>query len=315
MKILLDTNLIIHREAATVVRDDIGEVYRWIDNLKYEKFIHPDTVKELSSHKDERVVRSMTAKIGAYNQLRTITPDSNEIADLRLSDATQQDERDTNIIKELYGGRVAILISEDNGVHRKAGILGISKRAYTIKSFLQKVRIENPDLTNYNVLPIKKEYFGNIDIANESFFESFIKDYKGFSEWFRKKSEEEAYVCYSEEQKLTAFLYVKKEEGEDSDISPMFKKKKRLKIGTLKVTQTGYRMGERFLKIVFDNALAHRVDEIYVTIFEKRDDQLKLVSLLEEWGFKRHGTKSSKSGKKPFLYAIFHRLSIRMILA
>ena len=298
MKILLDTNLIIHREAATVVRDDIGEVYRWIDNLKYEKFIHPDTVKELSSHKDERVVRSMTAKIGAYNQLRTITPDSKKIADLRLSDATQQDERDTNIIKELYGGRVAILISEDNGVHRKAGILGISKRAYTIKSFLQKVRIENPDLTNYNVLPIKKEYFGNIDIANESFFESFIKDYKGFSEWFRKKSEEEAYVCYSEEQKLTAFLYVKKEEGEDSDISPMFKKKKRLKIGTLKVTQTGYRMGERFLKIVFDNALAHRVDEIYVTIFEKRDDQLKLVSLLEEWGFKRHGTKSSKSGEE-----------------
>ena len=300
MKILLDTNLIIHREAATVVRDDIGEVYRWIDNLKYEKFIHPDTVKELSSHKDERVVRSMTAKIGAYNQLRTITPDSNEIVNLRLNDTTPQDVCDTNIIKELHSGKVDILISEDNGLHRKAGILGVSEKVYTIEDFLQKVRIENPELTSYKVLSIKKKYFGNIDIANEPFFETFIEDYKGFSEWFKKKSEEEAYVCYSAKQGLVAFLYVKRENEDEnySNISPTFQKKKRLKIGTLKVVQTGYRIGERFLKIVFDNALASRVDEIYVTIFEKRKDQLRLISLLEEWGFKRHGTKSSESGEE-----------------
>ena len=299
MKILLDTNLIIHREASTVVRDDIGEVYRWIDNLKYQKFIHPDTVKELSSHEDARVVRSMTAKIGAYNQLRTITPDSNEIAKLRLNDTTPQDVCDTNIIKELHSGKVDILLSEDNGIHRKAGILRASEKVYTIDDFLQKVRIENPKLTSYKVLPIREEYFGNIDVDNEPFFESFIKDYKGFSEWFKSKSDEEAYVCYSAKQGLVAFLYVKIEDEYEnySDISPAFQKKKRLKIGTLKVVQTGRKMGERFLKIVFDNALINKVDEIYVTIFEK-EDLLRLISLLEEWGFKRHGTKSSKSGKE-----------------
>jgi len=31
----------------------------------------------------------------------------------------------------------------------------------------------------------------------------------------------------------------------------------------------GFRLGERFLKIIFDNALKQKVEEIYVTIFEK----------------------------------------------
>ena len=40
-KILLDTNIIIHREATTVVNQDIGILFNWIDKLKYSKYIHP----------------------------------------------------------------------------------------------------------------------------------------------------------------------------------------------------------------------------------------------------------------------------------
>jgi len=39
---LLDTNILIHREARTVVRDDIGTLFRWLDELRYEKLVHPD---------------------------------------------------------------------------------------------------------------------------------------------------------------------------------------------------------------------------------------------------------------------------------
>ena len=73
-------------------------------------------------------------------------------------------------------------------------------------------------------------------------------------------------------------------------------KKKRLKIGTFKVTSNGIKLGERFLKIIFDNARQYKVKEIYVTIFDKRPEQLRLISLLEEWGFVYHGIKSSPSG-------------------
>ena len=72
----------------------------------------------------------------------------------------------------------------------------------------------------------------------------------------------------------------------------MFRPKKRLKIGTFKVLSNGFRLGERFLKVIFDNALANQADEIYVTIFDKRDEQKRLISLLETWGFVLWGRKS-----------------------
>lgn len=53
----------------------------------------------------------------------------------------------------------------------------------------------------------------------------------------------------------------------------------------------GFRLGERFMKIIFDNALKNKVDEIYVTVFDKRDEQRRLIDLLEQWGFILWGKK------------------------
>ena len=33
MKVLLDTKIVIHREAATIINEDIGILFRWLDNL------------------------------------------------------------------------------------------------------------------------------------------------------------------------------------------------------------------------------------------------------------------------------------------
>jgi hypothetical protein len=72
--------------------------------------------------------------------------------------------------------------------------------------------------------------------------------------------------------------------------------KNRLKIGTFKVTANGFKLGERFLKIIFDNAFRKKVSEIYVTIFNKRSEQERLISLLKKWGFIFYGIKSTKNG-------------------
>ena len=52
MRILLDTNIVIHREAATVVDEDIGILFKWLDNLHHTKCIHPVTVEEIEKHRD-----------------------------------------------------------------------------------------------------------------------------------------------------------------------------------------------------------------------------------------------------------------------
>lgn len=87
-------------------------------------------------------------------------------------------------------------------------------------------------------------------------------------------------------------MYIKKEdEDEPYQITPIFKPKKRLKIGTFKVEMTGLKLGERFIKIICENALKFSVEEIYVTIFNRTVSQQYLISLLEKYGFTFWGNK------------------------
>lgn len=299
MRALLDTNIIIHREASRVVNQDIGLLFNWLDRLHYEKCIHPDSIQEISKHKDKSVVETMKVKVSNYQILKTLSADDDEIKAIRVSDQSRNDEIDTNIIKELYNKRVDFVITEDRGIHRKAGVLGIAEKVYKIDAFIEKVVAENPELVDYKVLSVKKEFFGNIDLTDD-FFSSFKDDYAEFEAWFNKKSDKTAYVSKADEE-VKAFLYLKIEElGSESyhDINPQFKPKKRLKIGTFKVVSTGFKLGERFLKIIFDNALQYGVDEIYVTIFDKRDEQIRLIKLLEDWGFRHWGRKQTNNGEE-----------------
>lgn len=297
MRVLLDTNILIHREAQTVIREDIGTLFRWLDGLKATKCVHPGSLQEIGKHADPNVVRTITIKLGSYSLLKTVAPDTPEIAALRLQDITENDALDTSLLAELIAGRVDILITEDRGILRKASALGLSAAVFTIDSFLEKVTAENPSLADYKVLAVKKAYFGQTNLR-DSFFDSFREDYPGFDAWFNRKADETAYVCTSQHGNMLAFLYLKREgPGENySDISPGFRRATRLKIGTFKVVTNGYKLGERFLKIAFDNAVRFKVDEIYVTAFLRTSEQDRLIRMLEDWGFARHGTKTSRGG-------------------
>lgn len=297
MKVLLDTNVVIHREASTVVRDDIGTLFWWLDKLHYTKCIHPLTISELEKYKDAKTLKSIKAKIENYTPLKTTAPITPKIQDILDScDLTDNDRHDTLILNELYSNRVDLLITEDRGIIKKADILAVSDRVFSIDSFLEKVVAENPGLTDYKVLAVKLEHFGDINLV-DPFFDSFKEDYPGFEKWFNKKADEQAYVCRMADN-IQAFLYLKVEEpGEDySDIEPVFLPARRLKIGTFKVVVNGYRLGERFLKIVFDNALRNKVAEVYVTIFNKGPDPTRLIELLKDFGFQLFGIKHGPGG-------------------
>jgi len=299
MKILLDTNIVIHREASTVVNEDIGVLFRWLDNLHHTKCIHPITVEEIAKHEDERVRKSFEVKLGSYNVLKTKAPMSEAARRIfEPLDKNHNDLNDTAIINELYCERVDALITEDKQLFNKASLLGISDKVFTIDAFLEKVTVENPELADYKVLSVRKSLFGNLDLSDD-FFASFKEDYPGYEKWFNKKADEMVYVCLSEGKPI-AFLYLKAEgKGEDySDIEPPLPPKRRLKIGSFKVTLNGFRLGERFLKIVFDNAIRLKVDEVYVTIFDKRIEQQRLINLLEEYGFYHHGLKKGPGGEE-----------------
>jgi hypothetical protein len=297
MKALLDTNIIIHRETDKVVVQDIGILFRWLDRTDYTKCIHPITIEEIQKHKDGTVVHAFITKLDSYEQIKIPAPLQPEV--VRISkqlDENENDKNDTLLLNEVFVERVDILISEDKKIHRKAAMLGIADKVFRIDSFLEKIFSEHPDLVNYKVLNVQKKHFGHIDLT-DPFFDSFKEDYIGFNKWFLKKSDEVAYVTLNKENgRILSFLYLKPEgESENySDIEPVFPPKRRLKIGTFKVISNGLRLGERFMKIVFDNALVNKVSEIYVTIFDHRDEQKRLIDLMEQWGFVCWGQKGKE---------------------
>lgn len=299
MKLLLDTNIILHREGKNPLNPDIGKLFSWIDRLGYQKCVHQITVDEIKKIQDPKVRTAFLVKLDSYHILPTVAPIQTNVKKVSDHwDTKTNDLNDTSLLNEVYAGRVDLLLTEDKKIHKKAAELGIGSKIFTIDSLLEKLTSENPDFVDYKVLAIKKEYFGNIDITDD-FFNSLREDYSDFNDWFNRKSDEIAYVCMLE-KKVLAFLYMKVETEKESysDILPIFEPNKRLKIGTFKVMLNGYILGERFLKIIFDNALNQSVKEIYVTIFPKRPEQERLIKLLTDFGFKNHGIKKSKYGEE-----------------
>lgn len=254
--------------------------------------VHPDSVTEVKKHADPKVVLALERKLRSYKALKTRAADTPEIAALRTNDTDDNDRVDTSMLAEVAGDRVDLLISEDRGIHRKAAGIGLARRVFTIDAFLEKVTAENPSLADYKVLSVRKALFGDVN-GRDPFFDSFRSDYPGFDAWFNRKADEWAYVCTSEKGEVLAFLYLKREGPDENynDITPTFPPAQRLKIGTFKVVVNGFKLGERFLKIVFDNALLYRVADIYVTAFRRTVEQHRLIQMLEDWGFALYGTK------------------------
>ena len=294
MKALLDTNIIIHREANKIVSQDIGILYRWLDRGQYTKCIHSATITEVKKNPNKETVDVFLVKLESYEVIEIPSPLQDEVKTVSEQfDTTDNDKVDTVLLNEVFVGRVDILITEDKKIHKKALELGIQDKVFTIDSFLEKTFAEHPELVNYKVLNVQKLKFGKIDL-NDTFFNSLKEDYAGFDKWFIKKYDEEAYITInSNNGMLLSFLYLKVEDENEnySNINPQFSSKRRLKIGTFKVISNGFRLGERFMKIIFDNALKNHVQQIYVTVYDKRPEQRRLIDLLEQWGFVLWGTK------------------------
>src|SRR5699024_4406369 len=181
MRILLDTNILIHREAKFAINEDIGRLFYWLDKVKAEKIIHSVSLEEIEKHKDERVRNSFSIKLENYNKLQTKIALAKEIkTKIYTHDKSENDRNDTILINEVFRGREDILISEDSGIHDKAKKLGISDSVYTIEQFVEKSTLEHPELIDYKVLAVKKELFGNINL-DDPFFDSFKEDYDEFS--------------------------------------------------------------------------------------------------------------------------------------
>ena len=288
---LFDTNTIIERESSNNVIKDVALTYKAIDELHGKKYYHPKTREEINEYKVEETKNAILLKLNAYNELAVSDSSNKEFEE--VCDKFPKDKNsivDNSILLQVYNGNADFLVTSDRAIIQKAQLLYLGDRVFTPNAFLDAIESENPKLIDYDVLSIALKRIGDLDI-NDHFFDSLREDYNGseFNSWLKKKQEENAYV-FEDQDGLKGFLYLKTEdENEPYDhFEPPFKPAKRLKVGTFKIAKSGLRIGERFLKIIFDNAKKRDVDEIYVTMFDgKREEVSALRNLMIEWGFEQ----------------------------
>lgn len=296
IRLLLDTNIIVYRESDNVYKENIGNLFNIIDNSpEIVKFIHPIIKKELLQNIYDKKRNLLLERLKCYNMLEKVSPKMNNkiTAITSLMNKDDNDVIDDIILNEIYNGNAEILITEDKKIKYKALRLGIEGKVQSIEEFIYKNK--SIKKVNHNILDINKIKMKDLNI-NDSFFDDLKSNYQGFETWFNKKGEEEAYY-YSESDKLLALLFLKNEEiGNDDyhDIKPQMKINRKLKISTFKVDIKGKKIGERFMKIIFDQARFSLVDEIYVTIFDNDEKKRALINYFEKFGFKYFGLKNNK---------------------
>lgn len=142
--------------------------------------------------------------------------------------------------------------------------------------------------------------FSDINLE-DVFFESLKTSYKEFGTWFISKAKEKAFVVYGDSGGLEGFLYLKTEQGPITDIQPSLNVRGLVvKVGTFKINAHGTKLGERFVKKIFDFAIENNASYIYVTVFKQHRD---LIGLLQQYGFQYGGTKTTPSGVE----GVFHK--------
>lgn len=139
--------------------------------------------------------------------------------------------------------------------------------------------------------------FRTINLS-DPFFDSLKNDYVEFSDWFARKAEDSAYVFSDDQGFINGFLYLKIEEEAVTDVVPPLPAARRVKVGTLKINAHGTKLGERFVKKIFDHAIHENINEIYVTVF---NTHAPLIMLLERYGFEIRGTKTTDNGTEQVL--------------
>lgn len=286
---LFDTNIIIHRESHDEALPIAGKMYRWIDAMGGVKLFHPVLRKELEKYEDKKIAKGILDKLSAYQELVPVPKRDSFFEGIAFQDKDENSINDSNLLLQVHSGRVDFLITEDKGILRKAEALFIRNRVMTIEEFVHEMERSNPTLVDYEVLSIKKDYIGELDFK-DPFFDSLKEDYgySDFESWLNRKSGETAYIFKNKDGRLEGFLYLKQEDESEpfSDFEKPMKKQKWLKVGTFKNAVKGRRVGERFLKIIFDNALRLDVDGIYVTLFERKREEVRLLmELMKKWGF------------------------------
>jgi GNAT superfamily N-acetyltransferase len=284
MQILVDTNVVIpleptapeYEEPGTVVAADLIRLCQGVHPV----VVHPASIRELASDQDERRRRLRGILVQKYRELEDPPgPDEPMERVLGKPGPGTNDWVDHQLLAAVARDAVDLLVTEDDGIHRKARRLNLADRVVRVRdavaqlrNLLGRVPPPPPFVTATRAHALDEQ---------EPIFESFRDDYPGFDDWLRRAKREQRRAWLIEEPggKEYAGICVIKEDDDELALGGRV-----VKISSLKVSDRyqGNRYGELLLKTIFRFCAENGIDHTWVTVFEKH---AALITLLTDFGF------------------------------
>lgn len=292
MNILIDTNIIIPLEdTSRILNASFAELRKLSAEQHHCLYIHPMQFEDINRDKDLSRRQIVLSRLKQYLQIENPpTLSEQERNELGLSQANDNDKVDNHILFALYRGAVHLLVTNDEGIHKKALRISLQDKVYRLEQFLLLLQRYTTVPISFDYTGVKERFLYEID-KNQPFFESLRKSYDGFDSWFQKCAQDKR-KCWCIEDgnsKIAAICIYKHEQDvrltDDGEIIHG----RILKLCTFKVDveARGKKLGERLLYIAFDYCVKNNLDWVYLHTFG--EEQKTLVGLCLEYGFYRLG--------------------------
>lgn len=294
MKFLIDTNVVIPLEPANdgttaLLADQAAELHRRAVAAGHQVFVHPAVLADIRRDKMAWRRDLRRQQVQKYAVLDDHPPLPDDLQRL-IGDPARgtNDWVDNQLLSALACNAADYLVTEDQGLHRKARRIGLFDRVTRVEEAITLIS-DLSDSAPHPPPPVRSLAAYSLD-AKDPIFDSFREDYPGFDGWLAKCQREhrQSWLIEGANGRHAAVVIVNPETS-----APAPLRGRVLKICTMKVAGDafGLRYGELLLKAVFEYAQENRYDWLYVTAFEK---QVQLIQLLEDFGFRpleeRHST-------------------------
>ena len=287
MKIIFDTNILIHIEDPKELSPNLQDLLNIIRKYGHKIFIHPASLKDINNDKDVQRRRIILSKLKGYPLIELPPRPTDDFLSMMGASSSSNEINDNEILFAIQKNAADFLITEDNGLQKKANRVNLEDRVLSIGSALNYFEDLYARKMPKHAL-LKEDYVRNLDVE-DPFFDSLKEEYEEakFKDWFRRISIKDRKCWVYHEDDMIKALLILKEENEPIETSPPIPARKRLKIATLKVDLSGFKIGELLLKMAFQYCIGNQIFETYLTHFRKEDDAL--INLIESYGFETAG--------------------------
>lgn len=301
-RFLIDTNVFIGLEDHAEVAPHFASLQQLAGRHGVEIFVHEGAIDDIRRDKDEARRRVSLSKIKKFPVIRKMAGIDQTVLEAKYGRIRRPNDLvDATLIHALDIGVADFLVTEDQGLHERAGrisstfgarVLYVADAVSFLRTTYEAVAV---------VFPAVVEMEANTISQDDPIFVSLRGDYPGFDVWWREKCVKPMRKCWvvMDEGNVAGLLVRKDEKSGDTDAT--LPGQKILKICTFKVRteSRGVKLGELLLKQVLWYAQSNGHDVVYLTTFP---GQQTLMALLEYYGF-RH-THDNSNGEKVYEKAI-----------